>query len=152
MPDFKIVGVSQVSHCLVVRVEHYHPDGSLWFIENYRFQGREGLKHKRDTDAEGFILMDDGNRAPLRAVPNLPSTMAEYLPAERGWARKTETHMDENSILDTIRSIHAQRLVSGWPQGAVDVLSQSTSAIQRDVDGCSALMARFTALIGREGP
>lgn len=146
--DFQLIDITNVQSHLVVTAEHYHPDGSFWFRENYVWQGREGLKRKRKTDAEGRILMDDGQRAPLRL--GIDDELVPYLPSGRTWARLPAPHMDEESILTTMRSIHQQRLISGWPQGRIDKISRiSESKIrQEDRDGCPILIAKFAALKG----
>ena len=147
----KVTDVFQQDCHLIVRAEHYHPDGTFWFLENYRWQGREGLKRKRVTNTAGRLLMDNGKVAPLR-IEDGDSTPVAYLPKGREWARRSTPHMDEDSILDTIRSIHRQRLTSGWPQGTVDLVSRiSPDKIrQQDRDGCPQLINKFAYLVGRE--
>lgn len=147
MPDFRILDVFQQDHHLIVRAEHFNPDGSFWFLENYIWQGREGLKRKRKTDAQGRILMDDGKPAPLTDHPDVEERR-QFLPLGRDWARHDTPHMDEGSILTTIRSIHEQRLVSGWPQGTIDTLALLMGNSQDEV-GCPDLIGKFAALAGR---
>ncbi len=125
---------------MVVQAEHYRSDGTGWFTENYVFQGREGLKQKRKTNAQGRLLMDDATVA--------PGAPKQFLPPGREWARHPAPHMAEESIIGTITSIHKQRLVTGWPTG-VDVISSKTFT-NRDAAGVSALLAKFGHLAGRE--
>lgn len=144
MPDFKILSVSQQDGCLIVQGEHYHLDGSLWFVENYLFQGREGLKHKRVTDEQGHLLMGNGDRAPTRIVNK---EMQQYLPPGSTWMRRSEPHLDEVGIVGVMRSIHNQRLSEGWPH-MVDVLSTCT-AQGVDINGIDSLFLAHQGLAGR---
>ena len=133
---------------LVLFVEHYHVDGSSWFWENYTWEAEEGLKHKRKTNSRGRILMDNGKVAPLREH-DLPALRYAYLPEGREWARHDTIHMDESSVFNTIRSIHVQRLITGWPNGTVDRLSPVSEArLRRGRDGCDQLLAKFKYLEG----
>ena len=145
----KIVDVFEKDCHLIVLVEHYHADGSFWFREDYRWQGREGLKQKRATNDQGEALMDDGQVAPTH---NVEGDQLHYLPEGREWARLPAPHIVDDSILSVIRSIHAQRLVWGWPQGAIDQVSSipDSKISQRDRDGCPVLIAKFAALVGYE--
>ena len=150
MPDFKILDVFADNARLVVRAEHYNADGSVWFTEHYRWQGREGLKRKRQTNSDGGYIMDDGNVAPLMPVDVVNGIAEPYLPDGRTWARYDIPYMDEGSILGTIRSTHDDRLVSGWPQGSVDVMSPTGQAQDRDEAGISTLVSLFSSLKDRE--
>lgn len=148
MADFRIVDIFTQDGQLVVKAEHFRPDGSAWFTENYTWQGREGLKQKRATNALGQLLLDDGTVAPSDPDPNVPGRRNFRLPPGRTWALRPGPHMDESSILSTIRSIHRQRLLTGWPN-TVDRLGNFRPKPE-DVTGCPALLARFQALLGRE--
>lgn len=150
MPDFKILDVFADNARLVVRVEHYNADDSVWFTENYCWQGREGLKRKRQTNSDGAYLMDDGNVAPLMPADPVTGFAEPYLPDGRTWARYDIPYMDESSILGTIRSTHDDRLVSGWPQGSVDAMSSTGQPNPRDEAGISTLVSLFSSLKGRE--
>ena len=144
--DFKIVNVFEQDCHLVAQVEHYHPDGSFWHLEHYRWQGREGLKHGRQMNARGQLLMDNGEVAPLKMVGRLEQA---YLPVGRAWARESTPYLNEECILQTIRSVHADRLVSGWPQGSVDILGRTRpDKLQEDWDGCAQLVTKFAYLKG----
>ena len=147
MADFKILDVFADNAWLVIRSEQYNADGSVWFVENYRWQGREGLKHKRKTNSDGRPLMDDGNIAPLRDV-DITGVADPYLPEGRTCARHEVPHMDESSILRTIRSVHTQRLASGWEQGSIDAISPGKTPSQPDLDGVSVLVTHFESLKG----
>ena len=140
--DFKILAVFEQDCHLVVRAEHYQPDGSFWFLEHYTWQGREGLKAKRKTDKRGRLLLSDGKLAPQRGDP--PES---YLPTGEEWSRHLPPHVDEDSILSTIRGIHKQRLRDGFP-GVVDTLS-SRPFTRDDASGCQVLTAKFSYLAGR---
>jgi len=153
--DYRIVDVFINDFRLCVKADHYHPDGSFWFTEHYTFLGREGLKQKQATDAQGNVLMDDGTPAPTRAGGRVPINASEripYLPSGRSWKYRPGPHMSDNSILEAISSIHKQRLVTGWPQGKVDSLKprRASSMTQADRDGCAILNVAFQHLIGYE--
>ena len=150
MSDFKVISVWEQDCHLIVTAEHYHPDASFWFTENYRWQGREGLRHKRSTNARGELLLSDGTVAPTRN--NVLGESEAYLPGGTDWQRNAGIHMDNNAVLGVIRTIHGERLLSGWPQGQRDVV-QSVSVerlSQEDQDGCSVLTAAFSSLVGLE--
>ena len=148
--DFKILDVTAQNGHLVVTAQHYKPDGSPWFTENYLFQGREGLKQKRATNVLGQILQDDDTVAPTVVVRRGPPDQVEQVlePGKR-WKLLPGPHMDESSILGTIRLIHAQRVASGF-QGNNDRLVTPPSTVE-DGTGCNVLLARFSLMKGREG-
>lgn len=149
MADFKIVDVFTQDGQLIVKAEHYHATGSLWFVENYTWQGREGLKQKRATNALGQLLLSDNSVAPSRIVrPGLPDVLEQYLPTGAQWKYRPGPHMDEASILSVIASIHQQRLAAGWPQGQVDVLRRFKPT-QEDEGGIVGLTLGFQSLKGR---
>ena len=145
--DFKIIDVHNQDSHLAVCVEHYNVDGTLWFTENYTWQGREGLKQKRATNADGDILLTDGTVAPYLATNDV-GIAEQYLPEGKSWQLRPAPHMDDESILTTIRATHKDRLVSGWPS-TTDTLSPC-SCTNEDVDGCDTLVSKFTSLIGCE--
>lgn len=150
--DCKIVNVFEFDCHLIAQVEHYHVDGSFWFLENYRWQGRAGLVRKRMTNARGEVLMDNGEVAPTRHEGGDEPKLEPYLPDGREWARHTTPAMDEESILGIMRDTHQRRLITGWPQGTVDVVGRipDSKIAQRDRDGCSQLVDKFAYLVGRE--
>ena len=145
--DFKILAVFKQDCHLIVRVEHYNVDDSFWFIEHYRWRGRQGLQRKRLTDSQGYILLSDLRRAPRRR--NSPkASLAAYLPAGAEWAYKPPPIMVDESIIGVITSIHKRRLISGWPE-RTDRLGPSTFN-DRDQVGCSFLVSVFQHLVGKE--
>jgi hypothetical protein len=146
--EFKIVDVFTHDGQLVVTVEHYNPNGSFWFLEHYTFQGREWSKQKRATNALSQLLLDDGTVAPTNPGVGAGDPPQPFLPPGRTWALRPGPHMDDSSILDTIRSIHQRRLVSGWPQGSIDRLGPAKPSPQ-DTTGAPALAAHFQHLKGR---
>lgn len=147
--QYKITDIVLQAGHLVVTVQHFAPDGSNWFLENYVWQGREGLKQKRAVNAQGQLLQDDGTVAPTIMVNSGPrQEPRQYLEAGKNWQRQPGTHMVDDSIISVIRSTHAQRLASGWP-GGTNKLSLLKPPQQPDVDGGPALLARFQHLIGR---
>ena len=147
--DFRIVEVYISSGQLVVRAEHFKPDGSAWFTEHYTWQGREGLKQKRATNALGQLLQDDDSIAPTRIIRRgPPDEVEQFLEAGKTWKRLPAPHMVDDSILGTIRSIHRQRLATGYPN-RIDQLRAPTPTAA-DVAGCPVLLAKFQVLIGRQ--
>jgi hypothetical protein len=158
MPDFKVLEVFEHFCHLVLKVEHYNPDGSFWFLEHYFENGAEGLIRKRKANDQGQLLMDNGEVAPL-VNPNPPirrpgvfraEDYEQYLPDGREWVYHPAPWLDEQSLLSTVRSIHRQRLQNPqqW-QGKIDVLPK-VSFKENDQLGCSVLMNKFRYLIGRE--
>ena len=143
---FQILDVFPHSNHLVVKVQHLHPGGEDWFIEHYVFQGREGLKRKRMVNAEGQLLMDNGNIAPKRGIPDRPGKSEQFLPSGHDWARNPPPYMDETSVLQIIQSTHAERTISGWEGD--DILSE-LSWHQEDEDGAGILIAKLSYLKGR---
>lgn len=149
MSDYRITAIYNQDAHMCVAVEHYHPDGSFWFSENYRWQGREGSKRKRATDAEGFLLLDDGQRAPERSAAAGETEQEQYLPSGRDWQYRPGLHMDESSLLAAIQSTHDQRRNDGFPQGQIDIIQRlpDDKIDQKDKDGCDALVAHFASLV-----
>ena len=141
---FKILDVYAQDNHLCVWVQHFRATGSEWFKEHYLFQGREGLKQKRATDAQGRILMDDGEVAPI--LIRKDGLTGSYLPTGRTWKRLPAPHMDDSSILVTIRSIHQQRTASGWIRGD-NTLSNHKSTVEDEL-GNPVLLERFGHLKG----
>jgi hypothetical protein len=151
MADFKIVQVFEKDCQMVVQVEHNHADGSFWHLEHYVHQGREGLRQKRATTRDGIPLMDNDQIAPLVDIVEGAITRQDRrLPPGRTWKLRPGPHLDDDSILETIREIHSLRLLSGWPQGSVDKLSTSKHS-DADKAGCPSLTAHFQRLVGVEG-
>lgn len=150
MPDFTILAVATRDGHLVVDVEHFDVVGAHWFYEDYVFQGREGLKRKRTTNAMGELLMDDGRVAPTRLDPDDPAglTSGQYLPVGRTWQLQSTPWMGDESILTTIRSIHAQRLVSKFP-GKDNRLTPNSKLKPSgdDTGGVGQLLTKFSRLV-----
>lgn len=139
--DFRIIRVFDSNAHLVFQVEHYNADGSVWFTEHYTWQGREGLRRKRMVNRKGELLLSDQSIAPR------DQDGRQYLPAGKKWRYRPGTHMGQESILDTIRTTHDQRLMSGWPQGSADELATAL-ATPEDVDGITAMNRTFRGLVG----
>jgi len=154
MPDFKILDVFAKDGHMVVLVEHYQSDDSFWFTENYTWPGVGGTQFKRVTNADGDILMDDGNPAPWeQRYPDQvvesgarPAELVQNLTAGRTWLRETTPRLDNDSVLGTIRSAHNRRTETGWPVGT-DV-APSFVLIEDNAAGCTALINKFASLKG----
>jgi len=138
--DFKIIAVYEQDCHLVLRVEHYL-DSLPWYKDDYIWQGREGLKRKRKTNANGSLLMDNGRVAPLRDEE-------PYLPAGRNWARYGMPHMDDGSILETIKVAHRRSVENGRPYADGTIGTAKLTFEDRDYTGCSQLVAKFAHLPG----
>ena len=155
MADFKILDIFAQDGQLVARVAHYHPaaPAAVWFVEHYTWQGCEGLKRKRATNALGQLLQDDDSVAPTRLKqserPERLDNVEQFLAAGRTWKLRPGPHMVEDSILIRIRGIHKERLLSGWPHGQADVLGRCRGSPD-DTLGAPALLAHFRYMIGRE--
>jgi hypothetical protein len=148
---FRILAVRSEYGHLVVEAEHFNPDGSFAYFENYLWQGREGDKHARVTNARGQLMLDDDTVAPLRIKnprPGLPDTpLEQYRPEGRQWKRYATPHMDSGSITSTIEAIHSQRLITGWSKGQSRLTVSPHDGLQKDRDGVAALVSKFVGLV-----
>ncbi len=143
--DYRITDVRAQDGHLVVEVDHFNPDGTLWFAETYLWQGREGNKFLVAVDAQGRRLMDNG--LPVPEVPSSTGGFVEELPPAREFKRTTEVHLSNEAILHTISSIHKRGQSTGRskPQ-ALGRIPHS----DRDEQGVARLHAKFCSLVGRE--
>lgn len=146
MALFKIIDIFVHDDQLVVKVEHYNPDSTVWFVEHYTWQGREGLKQKRATNALGQPLLNNGAVAPSTIA--LDGRVIYSLPLGRDWLRLPGTHLTAEAILGVIRSIHQQRLATGWAIKLARL--PAFKAIPEDTLGVAALRLQFQGLIGRQ--
>lgn len=136
--------ITEVRICdchLLVKVEHLNDDDSIWFREQYVWQGREGVKQKQATNSDGEPLMDDGNVVPTRGDPP-----EYYLPEGRSCAMRPGPHMDDDSILSTIRDDHAQR--QGGFVGYNGWRDEHFGIGDHDEEGCDILLEQFERLVG----
>lgn len=140
--DFKILDVFTRDGHLVVSAQHYHVDGAEWFQENYTWQGREGLKHKRRLNAAGDFLLVGGGVAPRH--PN----GTPVLPEGQAWERHVSPHLDDDALLGVIKGIHRQRVASGWPDGGDILFSRPYS--DADTAGSPALLYKFRRFAGSQ--
>lgn len=126
----------------VVEAEHFHNNGTFWYMEHYQFLASEGNKQKRATSEDGKLLMDDNEIAPSRDD-------VQYLPSGKKWGLRTGPHMDESSIWKAIISDHkrrkSHRFSGGRNQLSPSKVTQNVRQIQR---GGKALMARFQSIVG----
>ena len=145
---FDVIDVFNESSRLVVCVNHLHADNTFWHLENYTFQGREGMRRSIKNDSQGFPVMDDGMVPPMR---DKGGARVRELPVGREWAMETTFNMTERHILLVIRGIHQQRLLSGWPQDKKDELASipGNKLIQQDYDGVDILVTAFQHMKGK---
>lgn len=141
---WKVLQVFSQDGHLILQVEHYL-DESIWFTENYRWQGREGLRHKREVNIEGQFLMDNGEVAPLLdSVHGDPPV--QYLSSGRSWKFLPGPALGEATVFHVIRDTHRQRIESGWPHTS-DVVT-SCACTNNDSMGVNALLAKFSHIVG----
>ena len=141
--DFRILDIRSEYGQMVVEVQHFNPDGSHWFYENYTFQGREEYK-KEIAVIDGKLFLEVYNpefsdfyqpglmeEAPIRGLPPeayaLPPNRETqplnetqliefeyYLPEGKSWLYSRHPNLDVQSILSVIQKIHRERNDSGW--------------------------------------
>ncbi len=63
--------------------------------------------------------------------------------------RSANPHLDQGSILRTIRSIHRQRLATGWTKGAQRLTTTPLDATFTDLFGAPLLADRFKTLVDK---
>ncbi len=143
-PDFRIIAVSEHDGHLLVEVEHFHPDGSFWYFENYIWQGREGTRKPRLLDAQGFVQLEGGGVAPWQIGTN--DELVQYLPDGREWFRSSSPHLDNNSILGVIQQVHAARTDTGWVRGQSRLSEPPLQPRAEDETGIGILLSKFQAL------
>ena len=149
-PDFRIIDVGQHNGQLLVEVEHFKPDGSFDYFENYMWQGREGVRFPRAQDSEGYLLLKNGNRAPFKVNP-LTNQLDQYAPNSNSWLRESTPYLDTGSIIGVIQHIHDQR--ANWPKCGPDriaadkckrgqsrLIELPTSSSQSDKNGINLLL------------
>jgi hypothetical protein len=157
--DFRIVDIWSQDGQMVLEVEMFHPDGTFWHFENFIFQGREGLKRPRVTNAQGEALMDNGVPAPWNNPHNPnPITSEEiltennrmqYLPPGRHWKRSWSFFLDESSILLVIQSVYEERLITNWVDGQSRLIEPPMEGNLLDKFGVTELVNHFTYLKDR---
>ncbi len=69
-PKYKILDVWVLEDQFAANVVHYKLDGSIWFYENYIWQGSEGSRRDRTVDVDGALIMDNGQVAPYLVKPD----------------------------------------------------------------------------------
>ena len=142
MPEFKVLDVRAHNGQLLVRVEHFDASGSHWFFEDYTWQGREGLKRKRQTNPQGKLLLADGTVAPSNAKGD------QYLPGGREWAYLPPPIMDNEAIVSVIRQVHQSRLITGAPYADGRLRTSVPPGTPRDNAGIGLLASKFAGLRG----
>jgi len=149
-PQFQIVDTRAEYGHLIVEVQHFNPDGSHWFFEDYTFQGREAYKHPRVTDQLGnspqlrLFLKANGRVAPTRTRAD--GKVEHYLPAGSEWLRHSRPHLEVDTFLSVISQIHAQRLITGWGKGRYRLNVRPLDFTDEDANGAALLAARFAGL------
>ncbi|KKL95065.1 hypothetical protein LCGC14_1858350, partial [marine sediment metagenome] len=146
-PDFRIISIGEHDGQLLLEVEHFRPDGSFWFFENYLWQGREGLKEPKVVNSSGGLYLDDMALAPYTLDGR--GERQFYLPDERQWLRTGLPHLDQASILSVIVQTHEQRTVSGWNRGQSRLVEPAIPHVASDQAGVGVLVSRLRNLAGR---
>lgn len=134
---------------LVLEVEHYNDDGSFWYMEHYRWDCIEGLKQKRQVNAEDKILLSDGSVAPVRNR-ELDDEPMQYCPDDKEWKYRDGPHMDDSSLWVTIIDDHHRRKEAGFNGGRNKLSRVQVSeqfATSREL-GAPILVARFSDIVG----
>jgi hypothetical protein len=155
MADGRIITVGEHDCHLHIQAEHWHPEadratkGQVWFIEDYLWQGREGLARKRLMNARGELLLTDDTVAPQRPARFDGDVEEYYLPEGKDWKRATQPSMDDDSVFDIIKAIHRKRLITGWDNKWYMPPSHMHPK-DRDRDGCSHLTSHYRHLVGQE--
>jgi hypothetical protein len=150
MAHIEIVDKFVQDGMFVVLAEHYNDDGSFWFSEHYCWMSTEGNKAKRQTNAEGMMLMDNGEAAPTRDSGRTLEEDEQYLPDGREWLMRDVPHLDDSSIWETILLIHEERTASR-AEGGENVLQRwGTPPGEEDdqISGGNKLMERFADITG----
>ena len=145
MALFTILSVQDRDGALLIGVQHFSPDGSPWFIEEYQFQGREGDKHKRASNADGELLLD-GSGAVAPKTEDEDGREYQYLPAGAAWRYQSVPHLVDESILDVIRTVHAEGRPQGYDGRRPGPLGTPIAA--RDATGVAKLTTAFSRLEG----
>jgi hypothetical protein len=144
--QFRILDVRTEYGHLVVEVEHFKPDGSFAYFENYLWQGREGLKREIAKDAAGFLLLEDNTRAPTKLAPS--RRQEQYKPAGKAWKRSNRVPMVEDSITSVIQQIHNERAGQDWTKGQNRLTVTRQNFKEADTEGLSRLAAKFRRMKG----
>ena len=106
-PAFRVVDVRAEYGQLILEVEHFGADGRFWFFEAYTWQGREGGRHPRALDSDGYVLLNNGDRAPLTVGPI--GTLVPYAPVGTRFMRSQGLYVTEDAVLAVIQQTHAKR-------------------------------------------
>lgn len=150
--DFRVIDVRAEYGQMVVEAQHFNPDGSHWFYENYTFQGREQYKRPRlvvlnEQKPKGLqnqLYLNDGTLAPTRLTGD--GTLGYYLPKGAKWLRASRPHLDKVSILSVVQSRHQQRQETGWDKGKSRLTTHPMNYTAEDQMGAAYLTQRFGKL------
>jgi hypothetical protein len=167
-PLFRVIDVRAEYGHLIIEAQHFYPDGSHWFYENYTFQGREQDNRPRITDELGprprfrnprekgirrgnlaaprtrLFLAGDGRVAPTR--PDAFGNEQHYLPEGATWLRHNRPHLSQQGMLSVIRSVHRQRTEGGWTKGGQRLTTHPLDATEQDRRGARLLKQRFAGM------
>ena len=148
-PDFRIVDVRSEYGQMVVEVQHFMPDGSHGYFEHYTFEGREETKHPRARDSNGhWLLLENGRVAPFR-LNTVYNRFEQYLPPNHSWQRQNRPHLNNDSILGVIQSVHETRDPATWPKGNLRLTTSPLEGSEIDYANVATLTARFQGLINQ---
>ena len=150
--DFRVIAVSEHDGQLLIEVEHFKPDGSFDYFENYLWQGREGTIFPRKVDANNRLLLANGNVAPFKAT-TYGIAARQYLPQGHTWKREESPALDTNSILAIIQSSHNERvdwIATDWPgnkkRGQSRLIEKNIIPSNKDLIGVPVLLQKFQGL------
>jgi hypothetical protein len=150
-PAFRIIDVRAEYGHLIVEVQHYAPDGSHWFYENYTWQGREQFNRPRVMDrlgvgdTERFFLKSDGRVAPARL--NLERKQEHYLPEGEEWLRHNYPNLTDDKVTFIIQYWHNIRQGTEWTRGKQRLTTHPMDYTGEDAAGARRLKTRFSSLI-----
>ena len=150
--DFRIIAVSEHDGQLLIEVEHFKPDGSFDYFENYLWQGREGTIFPRKVDANNRLLLANGDVAPFKAT-TYGIAARQYLPQGHTWKREESPALDTDSILAIIQSSHNERvdwIATDWPgnkkRGQSRLIEKNIIPSDKDLIGVPVLLEKFQGL------
>ena len=142
--DFRILDVRSEYGQMVIEVQHFNPDGSHWFYENYTFQGREEYQRPIAKNQAGHLLLSNGDIAPFKSMEG---ELTPYLPKDTKWKRESYPVLGNQAVINVISRIHGRRTETGWNKGKQRLTTHPMDSNADDRGGANKLTQRFTALV-----